>query len=69
MSQVTKHRLAFLLALSLLSVAPLAGCGTEGPAEKAGEKIDAGVQKAKDAIDPPGPGEKVGREIDKATGK
>ncbi len=42
-----------------------AGC-EKGPAEKAGEKVDQGIQNAKDAISPPGPGEKVGREVDKA---
>ena len=39
----------------------LAGCESEGPAERAGEQVDKGVQKAKDAINPPGPMEKAGR--------
>ena len=44
-----------------------AGCEAEGPAEKAGEKIDQGVQDAKDAVNPSGPAEDVGAKIDKAT--
>jgi hypothetical protein len=44
-----------------------AGCEAEkGPAEKAGAKIDAGVQKVQDKLDPAGPAEKAGRAIDKA---
>jgi hypothetical protein len=46
----------------------LAGCEPKGPAEKAGEQLDKGVQSAKDAITPPGPVERAGREVDKATG-
>lgn len=42
----------------------LGGCETEGPAEKAGEKIDQDVQKAQDALDPRGPAEKLGDKID-----
>jgi hypothetical protein len=57
-----------LRASSLLvgAVVFLAGCETKGPAEKAGENIDQGIQNAKDAINPPGPGEKAGRAVDKA---
>lgn len=44
----------------------ISGCETKGPAEKAGENIDQGIQNAKDAINPPGPGEKAGRAVDKA---
>jgi len=58
-------RLACLL-LGMLAVG--AGC-EKGPAEKAGAKIDEGVQKAKDAIDPAGPAEKAGRAVDKALSK
>ncbi|GAC1474746.1 MAG: hypothetical protein NVSMB9_25720 [Isosphaeraceae bacterium] len=46
-----------------------AGCVSKGPAQQAGESIDRGVQNAKDAIIPPGPGEKVGRGVDRALGK
>jgi hypothetical protein len=42
------------------------GCEPEGPAEKAGESIDRGIQQAKDAVDPAGPAEKAGRAVDKA---
>jgi hypothetical protein len=42
------------------------GCEAEGPAQKAGESIDKGVQNAKDAVNPPGAAEKVGRSVDKA---
>jgi hypothetical protein len=69
MIRVTKRRLVSLAALSALMLAPLTGCESEGPAEKAGKDIDAGIQKAKDTVNPPGPGEKLGRDIDKATGK
>ncbi|MGP0067577.1 MAG: hypothetical protein ACLQGP_28775 [Isosphaeraceae bacterium] len=69
MSKETKHRFGPLVALMLIAGAPLVGCESEGPAQKAGEKIDAGVQKAKDAVNPPGPMEKAGREVDKAVGK
>ncbi len=69
MSKETKHRFVSLAALSMLVVIPLFGCESEGPAENAGKNIDAGIQKAKDTISPPGPAEKVGRDIDKAAGK
>jgi hypothetical protein len=45
------------------------GCESKGPAQRAGENIDKGVQDAKDAINPPGPVEKAGRGIDKALNK
>lgn len=56
-------------ALLVGAVATFAGCESKGPAEKAGENIDKGIQNAKDAVVPPGPGEKAGREVDKALGK
>jgi len=62
-------RLARLVALLLAALAPLTGCESEGPAQKTGANIDAGIQKAKDAITQPGPAEKAGRALDKATGK
>jgi hypothetical protein len=43
-----------------------AGCESKGPAEKAGESIDKGIQNAKDAVNPPGAGEKAGRAVDNA---
>jgi hypothetical protein len=56
--------LCALAALAFTSLIPLTGC-EQGPAEKAGENIDKGVQNVKDAVNPPGPAEKVGRAIDK----
>jgi MT0933-like antitoxin protein len=59
--------LAFAALLMMLGVfVAFAGCESKGPAEKAGESIDKGVQNAKDAVNPPGAGEKAGRDIDKA---
>ncbi len=54
------------LLVMLGAVAAFAGCESKGPAEKAGESIDKGVQDVKDAVNPPGAGEKAGRELDKA---
>jgi hypothetical protein len=43
------------------------GTGCEkGPAEKAGAKVDQGIQDVKDTISPPGPAAKAGRAVDKA---
>jgi hypothetical protein len=70
MRKDTNRRFAYLLALLMAALAPLVGCGeSEGPAQKAGANIDAGIQKAKDAITQPGPAEKAGRALDKATGQ
>ena len=57
--------LILLAAFTIVGV----GCETKGPAEKAGESIDKGVQNAKDAVTPPGNVEKAGREVDKVIGK
>lgn len=54
-------------AVALGMAVLFAGCAEKGPAEKAGEKLDRGVDKAKDALDPSGPAEKAGRKIDNAT--
>ena len=69
MRKEAKHRFAPLVALLLIAGAPLVGCESEGPAEKAGKDIDKGVEKVKDTVNPPGPAEKVGRDLDKAAGK
>lgn len=65
-------RTAKLATLGML-LAPLlglgVGCESQGPAERAGEKIDQGVQDAKDALDPRGPAEKAGAAVDKAADK
>lgn len=66
MSKARMSRGARLAALLLGIAAPFAGCEPKGPAERAGESIDRGVQDAKDAVNPPGPVEKAGRSVDKA---
>ena len=65
MTKERKHRVARLATLLLGAVAAFAGCESKGPAERAGENIDKGVQDVKDAINPPGPVEKTGRSVDK----
>jgi len=69
MSKEWKSRFFPLATLVLGGVVCLTGCESKGPAQRAGENIDKGVQDAKDAINPPGPVEKAGRGIDKALGK
>lgn len=64
-----KSTFVMLAAAFLIGSAGLgAGCHEQGPAEKAGSKIDDAAQKVKDKIDPPGPAEKAGRKVDKALG-
>jgi len=59
-----KLMIATLPVLALLG--PLAAC-SEGPAERAGEKLDNAGHNLRDAVDPPrGPGERMGRSIDRA---
>ena len=60
-----KLSLQVLSALALL--VPLAACN-EGPAERAGRRIDNAGSAIRDAVDPPrGPAERLGRDIDRAT--
>jgi hypothetical protein len=54
------------LVLTIGALLAFAGCESKGPAEKAGESLDKGIQNAKDVVNPPGAGEKVGRDLDKA---
>jgi hypothetical protein len=54
------------LLMMLGALVAFAGCEAKGPAEKAGETIDNGIQNAKDAVNPPGTAEKAGRSLDKA---
>jgi hypothetical protein len=63
-----KNRVAPFASLVLMigALVAFAGCESKGPAEKAGESIDKGIQNAKDVVNPPGAGEKAGRELDKA---
>jgi hypothetical protein len=56
-----------LATLLMSGVAAFTGCEQKGPAQKAGESIDKGIQDAKDAVNPPGPAEKAGRALDNAT--
>ncbi|MGO9463766.1 MAG: hypothetical protein ACLQIB_52155 [Isosphaeraceae bacterium] len=66
MSTEREYRFAPLAALLSVALVTAVGCESKGPAERAGESIDKGVQNAEDAINPPGPSEKVGRAIDNA---
>ncbi|WP_337176229.1 hypothetical protein [Paludisphaera sp.] len=64
-----KTRTAKLAALGML-LAPLValnvGCEREGPAERAGERIDRAADNAVNALDPRGPAEKAGAAVDNA---
>jgi hypothetical protein len=63
-----------LLLITSLSLAVLTfGCDSQGPAEKAGEKVDQSVEDTKDALEEAsdkitgkGPAEKAGEKIDEA---
>ncbi|WP_422928331.1 hypothetical protein [Singulisphaera sp. PoT] len=64
-----KLNLMARLACLVLGTFVMVGCEEKGPAEKAGESIDAGVKKAQDAVDPRGPAEKAGAAVDNAVNK
>jgi predicted small lipoprotein YifL len=53
------------LAIILLTLG-LSACEQEGPAERAGEKVDAAAERAKEAVDPKGPAERAGEKADEA---
>lgn len=54
------------VSLALALAAPLAiGCG-EGPAERAGERIDGNTSGVKDKLTPDGAAEKAGKKLDRA---
>jgi hypothetical protein len=58
-----------MLAAAVWLTLGLAACHQEGPAERAGEKLDTLGQKASDALNPPqGPAQSVGRKIDRTLG-
>jgi hypothetical protein len=57
-----------LVGVMGVAAAGLSACENKGPVEKAGEKIDNALEKAKDAVDPKGPAEKAGEKVDKALG-
>lgn len=56
-----KNRISTLLFIAALSLSFITfGCDSQGPAEKAGEKVDQSVEAAKNAV------EKTGEKIDEA---
>lgn len=60
-----KNRL--LTRLSVVLVLLLGGCDEpEGPAERAGERMDEAAERAAEALDPEGPAERAGEQIDQA---
>jgi predicted small lipoprotein YifL len=59
----------FTAVIAVAATLALTGCPKKGPAEKAGEKIDAAKDKVSDTLNPKGPAEKAGRSIDRATDK
>jgi hypothetical protein len=66
MSKGWNYRIAALAAVLFVAFATVVGCESKGPAERAGESIDKGIQDVKDTVNPPGPTEKAGRAIDGA---
>ena len=58
-----RKRIGAILGLAIVA---LAGCEAKGPAERAGESIDRGIQNVKDTVHPPGPIEQAGRAVDRA---
>jgi hypothetical protein len=56
-----RTRLGATIAVSVLLLA-VPGCREEGPAERAGQKIDEAVEKLRHGDE--GPGEEAGRKID-----
>jgi hypothetical protein len=58
----------FVAALGFVALLASACTSKEGPAQKAGEKLDDAADKVSDTINPKGPVEKAGRAIDRATG-
>jgi len=60
-----------LMSTALFIMAGMVGCDTQGPAEKAGEKIDQSVEEVKDAAEEAGdkltgqgPAEELGENMD-----
>ncbi len=72
-----KKYIATLLFITTLALTLLTfGCDSQGPAEKAGEKVDKGVESTQDAageavdkITGQGPAEKAGESIDETAEK
>jgi predicted small secreted protein len=54
------------IGAALLLSLPIVACN-EGPAERAGQRVDRAAERVQDAVDPPrGPVERAGRAIDRA---
>jgi hypothetical protein len=59
-----------LLITAALTILGLAACHQEGPAERAGKRLDNVGQSVSDTLNPPqGPVESAGRKVDRALGK
>ncbi len=51
----------------LTALAATAACTREGPAERAGRRLDRTGERVRDTVDPPrGPVERLGRSVDRA---
>lgn len=68
-----KNTIIPMFAFLLFSFSLFLGCDNQGPAEKAGEKVDDAVESVKDAADEAGdkitgqgPAEEMGEKIDDA---
>ena len=67
MTRSSKVTTVLVISLALaVGGALLSSCEREGPAERAGEKMDESVNKLKEKIDPSGPAEKAGKKLDDA---
>ena len=63
----SRAHLPRVLPLVLCGLLPLVGC-QEGPAERAGKRVDDAAREVRDTVNPPsGPVEAAGRKIDDAT--
>jgi hypothetical protein len=63
----SRTHLLQVFPLVLVGLLPLVGC-QEGPAERAGERVDNAARQVRDTVNPPsGPLEAAGRKIDDAT--
>ncbi len=60
-----KNRLLTSLNVMVL-VLGLGGCEPEGPAERAGKRMDEAAERATEALNPEGPAERAGEQIDQA---
>jgi hypothetical protein len=65
MKQFRSLSLAVALALAVGAAGLTTGCRAEGPAERAGEKLDRMGEKIEDAVDPDGPAERAGEKLDR----